>query len=113
MSQVNDILRKVQGGYSHYCTGCDEMHVLPGTWKFDDNLERPTFTPSFKHEGIQRVFVSGHWTGEWKRDSGGNTIPYICHYILTNVILNYCGDTTHSLAGKSIPIPSLPEGYRD
>lgn len=87
--------------------------MLPDSWAFDGNLESPTFNPSFKHSGIQRVFVDGRWTGEWVRDAEGHTVPYTCHYILTNGILNYCGDSTHSLAGQSVKLPDLPEGFRD
>jgi hypothetical protein len=101
------------GGFAHWCPGCEEMHKLPDGWAFDGNLEKPTFTPSFKHEGIQRFFVDGKWTGDWKRDANGSTIPYICHYILTAGVLNFCGDSTHNLAGKLIPLPLLPEGFTD
>lgn len=108
MGQVNKYLRRGTDGYFHWCDGCEEMHVLPDSWTFDGNLEKPTFTPSFKHSGIKRVFVDGKWTGEWIRDLNGNTIPYICHYVLTSGILNYCGDCTHSLVGKAVPLPELP-----
>jgi len=113
MSQVSSKLRRFAGGYAHWCPGCEEMHVLPDSWKFDGNLESPSFAPSFKHEGIQRVFSDGNWTGEWKRDAKGNTIPFICHYVLTAGQLNFQGDCTHSLAGKKVPLPVLPEGLRD
>jgi hypothetical protein len=113
MSQVSVTLRRITGGYAHWCPGCEEVHKLPDSWRFDGNLEKPTFTPSFKHEGIQRVFVNGEWTGEWKRDAKGNTIPYICHYILTAGVLNFCGDCSHALVGKSVPLPELPEHLID
>lgn len=89
------------------------MHILPDSWAFDGNVESPTFSPSFKHEGIQRVFVDGRWTGEWKKDCNGGTIPFICHYILTAGQLNFCGDSTHSLAGQTVALPPLPEGFTD
>ena len=89
------------------------MHPLPDSWTFDGNLDVPTFSPSFKHEGVQRVFVDGKWTGEWKRDETGNTIPYVCHYVLTAGILNFCGDCSHALAGKHVPLPQLPQGLTD
>lgn len=89
------------------------MHILPDSWNFDGNLENPTFTPSFKHEGIQRVFVDSKWNGEWKRDANGNTIPYVCHYVLTAGVLDFCGDSTHALVGKAIPLPVLPPGLTD
>ena len=113
MGQVSSTLRRIAGGFTHWCPGCEEMHRLPGSWTFDGNLEKPTFTPSFKHEGIQRAFVDGKWTGEWVRDTNGNTVPFICHYILTAGVLNFCGDGTHALAGKSVPLPALPEGLTD
>lgn len=113
MGQVSSVLRRQTGGYGHWCPGCNEMHYMPDSWTFNGNLERPTFSPSFKHSGIQRVFVDGQWNGEWKRDAAGNTIPYICHYILTDGILNFCGDCTHALVGQSVPLPALPEGLTD
>ena|SRR5208282_4505959 len=113
MGQVSSTLRRVEGGFGHWCPGCNEMHILPKSWNFDGNLERPTFTPSFRHSGIQRVFVNGNWTGEWKRDASGNTVPSICHYVLTAGVLNFCPDSSHALAGKSVPLPVLPEGLTD
>lgn len=91
------------------------MHVLPDRWKFvNADLVRPTFTPSFKITGVQTVVDDkGTWTGEWKRGPDGKPLPYCCHYILTNGILNFCVDCTHALAGKAVPLPDLPEFMRD
>lgn len=113
MNQVSSRLRRVTGAFIHWCPGCGEMHRLPDGWKFDGNLETPTFSPSFKHEGVQTVKVSGKWTGEWVRDASGKPAPFVCHYILTAGILNFCADSTHSLAGKAVPLPQLPEGLAD
>lgn len=113
MGQVSAVLRRAEGGFTHWCPGCEEMHILPDSWNFDGNLDTPTFTPSFRHSFLRRIFTEGEWTGEWKRDSSGNTIPFVCHYILTAGQLNFCGDSTHSLAGKSVPLPLLPEGLTD
>lgn len=113
MGQVSSVLRRAAGGYMHWCPGCEETHVLPDSWQFDGNFEVPTFSPSFKHQCMQRVFVDGEWTGEWKRDAAGATIPAICHYVLTLGVLNFQPDCTHALAGKSVPLPKLPEGLTD
>lgn len=113
MNQVSSTLRKVEGGFAHWCPGCEQAHILPESWTFDGNLEAPTFTPSFKHSGFLRVFVDGRWTGEWKRDSTGNTFPYVCHYNLTSGKLNFCNDCTHALASKVVPLPPLPSGFTD
>lgn len=113
MGQVSKTLRRGVEGYFHWCPGCEETHRLPDSWTFDGNLEKPTFRPSFKHEGRKRIWKDGKWTGEWERDASGNTVPFICHYILTAGTLNFCSDSTHGLAGKSVPLPDLPEGLTD
>lgn len=113
MGQVSSKLRRAEGGYEHWCPACEEMHILPDRWAFDGNLESPSFTPSFRHGGIRREFADGEWTGNWIRDSAGNTIPRVCHYILTAGVLNFCGDSTHSLAGKVVALPELPSGLTD
>ena len=113
MGQASGTLRRVEGGFGHWCPACEEMHVLPKSWTFDGNLEKPTFRPSFKHSGLQRVFANGNWTGEWKRDANGHTIPFICHYHLVGGELQFCSDSTHALAGKTVALPKLPEGLTD
>jgi hypothetical protein len=113
LMQVSSKLRRAEGGYLHWCPGCEEPHLLPDGWKFDGNLESPTFTPSFKHSGVAKRVENGKWTGEWVRDTNGNLIPFVCHYILTAGILNYCADSTHKLAGQKVPLPKLPEDLTD
>ena|SRR5208337_1567824 len=113
MGQVNSKLRRQQDGYAHWCPACKETHPLPDSWKFDGNLESPTFAPSFRHRGLQTVKVDGKWTGEWVRDDAGNPIPFVCHYNLVAGMLQFCPDSTHELAGKSVPLPDLPEGFTD
>ena len=110
MSQVSSTLRRIEGGFAHWCPGCEEVHRLPDSWSFNGDLEKPTFAPSFKHSGIRCVFADGKWTGEWVRDASGNTVPYVCHYTLTAGQLQFCSDSTHALAGKTVPLPQLPEG---
>lgn len=89
------------------------MHPLPDGWQFNGNVDRPTFSPSFRHCMLLQVFKDGKWTGEWRRDGDGNVIQATCHYVLTDGILNFCDDCTHELAGKSMPLPELPEGIAD
>ena len=113
MGQVSNSLRRVQGAFVHWCPGCNEIHSLPDTWSFDCNLESPTFSPSFKHTGVLRIFVDGKWTGEFVRDGAGNPVQRVCHYFLTKGVLQFQGDCTHALAGKTVPLPRLPEGFED
>lgn len=85
------------------------MHVIPDTWSFDGNLDRPTFNPSVKITGKQRVVINGKWTRAWQRDSTGKPVDMCCHYLLHAGQLKYCADSTHALAGKTVPLPELPE----
>lgn len=119
-----------------WCPGCKCGHGVWTTrpnntrgamWKFDGNMDRPTFQPSLlikeEWDDCSKVPEEG-WT-EWKEDprhkgtivEGTRSrevrpefkhliVPHrkVCHVIVTNGILNYCGDSTHEFAGKSIPM---------
>lgn len=113
MGQVSSKLRRGEGRYFHWCPGCEEVHALPDGWQFDGDLEAPTFRPSFKHSGMKKTVKDGRWTGDWERDAAGKPIPFVCHYILTAGQLHFCGDSTHSLAGQTVPLPALPSGLTD
>lgn len=89
MSQVSEVLRRASGGYFHWCPACEELHPLPDSWRFDGNLERPTFAPSFKHEG-------------------GSVPGWCCHYTITAGVITFCADCSYAMAGQSVPMPSLP-----
>lgn len=115
MSQVSPFLRRSVRGYTHWCPGCKEMHTLFDSWTFVNNdLNKPTFSPSFRHSGFKTINDEyGNWLGEWERDANNKPIPDVCHYILTDGILNYCNDCTHELKGQSVPLPELPIWLRD
>ena len=118
MNQVSRFLRRGEGRYYHWCPACLEMHQLPDSWTFNGDLSKPTFQPSFKHTGLMRnKDANGKWIGEgrdaWLYDAEGKPIPEVCHYILTDGILNFCGDCTHAFAGKSVPLPELPIELQD
>ena len=113
MGQVSKGLRRAQGGHAHWCPGCGEIHMIPDRWTFDGNLASPTFNPSVKITGKQRVLVNGEWTGEWVRDANGNAIDGCCHYFLHAGVLEFCGDCTHGLSGQKVALPPLPPSHCD
>ena len=113
MSQVSTKLRRGEGRYFHWCPGCEELHQLPDGWTFDGNLTAPTFSPGFRHSGYQRAVVNGKWTGEYVRGADNKPLPWCCHYILTAGQLNFCSDSTHALASKTVPLPDLPADLTD
>lgn len=98
MGAVGSKLRNTKDGFLQ-CPACEEVHkfVTDGSrgWSFDGNVDAPTFSPSMK--------VSWGKYVDLKHDEGG-----ICHYFLTAGVINYCGDSTHEMAGKSVPLPDWP-----
>jgi hypothetical protein len=114
MGQISAKLRRTETGHSHWCPGCLEMHVIPDSWQFDGNLDRPTFAPSVTLSGKRRVFdANGRWTGEWIRDEAGNPIDYVCHYFLREGQLQFQNDCTHALRNQTVPLPDLPDYFQD
>lgn len=83
------------------------MHVIPsigaGGWTFDGNLDAPTFSPSVLHHAHGGV-VDG--PNEFK--------PQVqCHYFIRAGRIEFCGDSRHALAGKTVDLPPLPHELTD
>lgn len=113
MAQISKVLRRVEGGYAHWCPGCGEMHRIPDRWTFDGDVEVPTFNPSVKITGKQTVKINGEWTGEWVLGPDGKALDDCCHYFLHAGHLFFQNDCVHSLKGKTVPLPVIPEFVRD
>ncbi|HLH94977.1 MAG TPA: hypothetical protein VKW08_07655 [Xanthobacteraceae bacterium] len=123
MGQVSAKLRRAEGAFMWWCPACNEMHPLPDGWTFNGDVNAPTFSPSFKHEGAQiEKDASGNWTGRWLTETGeAKTVfastdkpkRYCCHYIVAAGRVAYCGDCTHAMAGRTIAMPDLPREFRD
>lgn len=81
-----------RGGFSFWCPGCEEPHgyytVGPQAWTFNGNLDKPSFSPSLLLE------CPKHPDPKQRR----------CHLFLTDGVIHYCSDSTHALAGKSVPL---------
>jgi hypothetical protein len=84
-------LRRATGRYFHWCPACLELHALPDKWTFNGNIERPSFSPSFR------------------QNSGRGD----CHYIITGGQIHFCGDSYHGREDivDMVDIPS-PEEQR-
>jgi hypothetical protein len=104
-------------GWCHYCPGCRQTHCFNVEqptrsypefgyagglkWSFNGNEERPSFSPSMHIQA-----------GGWKRPDGSE-VPKrtLCHYVLTDGMINFCADSAHELTGKTVPLPDYPERY--
>jgi hypothetical protein len=117
VSRVSKVLRRTgaregysAGGWSHWCPGCKAMHHFAvdgpqrngARWTFDGNLDRPTFSPSMN-------IRTGRFADPIWRDPDGDDLSSVCHYFLRGGMLQFLGDSTHALAGQTVPLPELPE----
>lgn len=104
MSAMGSKLRKTEDGILHWCPACEEVHHFTTSgataWTFDGNIDAPTFSPSML---IRWGKYAGHADQSRTYEDNG-----ICHYILTAGVINFCGDSTHDMAGKSVPLPDWP-----
>lgn len=90
-------------GYNHWCPGCKSLHFIPikqyrkekpnPVWSFNGDLEKPTFNPSI------RCFFPAH-------DIDGEHIPEetLCHYFIRSGNIEFCSDSPHHLAGRTVPL---------
>jgi hypothetical protein len=94
-----------EGWFGHWCPGCQSGHEIAVTqplangakWTFDGNMERPTFSPSINIR--------------WGKYAGGNEDHGgVCHYFIRGGMIEFCGDSTHALAGKTVALPDIPAG---
>ena len=104
-----------RGGYQHWCPGCERLHYIrvkgdAPIWSFNGDIDKPTFAPSV------RITYNGRDAGQVRYDDDGK--PHrapasCCHYFLTGGQLQFCGDSTHALAGRTVDLPDLPPELRD
>lgn len=102
MKQLSEVLVKIEDENQTllqvWCPGCERLHPFrtrgPGpVWTFDGNLDAPTFAPSMlvnKHHPASR-----------------------CHSFVRAGEIQFLGDCHHGLAGKTVPLPPLPDWARD
>lgn len=77
--------------------------IIPsdGRWTFNGNYERPSFSPS-----INETIGS---PGSTLDDLRNGKVHARNHVVITDGVLHYCGDCTHTLAGQSVEIPPLSD----
>lgn len=70
-----------------WCPACREAHVLYApTWNWNRNESSPSFWPSFR-------LVRGNG----------------CHFVIGSGQIQYCGDSRHEFAGKTVPMVNWDE----
>jgi len=79
------------------CPGCGwthEVHINPAKspcWEWNGDLERPTLSPSIRVQWV------------W----GTLRARRCCHFFVRDGRIEFCADSTHELAGQTVPMKQL------
>lgn len=90
-------------GYRFMCPGCHEYHMPDNSWQFNGDLDKPTFSPSVLVKGTKNISDK-----EAKRILSGEQIEplnFVCHSFVHDGKIQFLGDCTHALAGKTVDLP--------
>lgn len=79
------------------CPGCGMHHAVRvrsdggprPSWEWNGSMSAPTFSPS--------ILVRWEQRGEQR----------VCHSFVRDGRIEFCGDCTHDLAGKTAPLPAV------
>ena len=120
MAKVSAILRSVEGGaFGFWCPGCKFMHVVKigdgprPRWGFNGDYDKPTFTPSVLIRGGH--YIPGHIGPSWctynaaHPDRPSRLGCFICHSFARDGQIQFLANSTHALAGKTVPLPPVPD----
>lgn len=116
MGKISSKLRSIATnrgpGVSFWCPGCDEAHAISvkplggAGWEWDSNADAPTFSPSILVTGKRRLTEA-----EYQRVIAGEKIDVPdarCHSFVRAGRIEFLGDCTHALAGRTVPLPDWP-----
>lgn len=97
------------------CPGCGDSHLIGETWRFNGDLDRPTFSPSL-------LVRTGHHANPLHKDGDdcwcnyeqryGEKPPfacYVCHSFIRDGKIEFLGDCTHPLAGQTADLPDVQQ----
>ena len=96
-----------------YCPGCKREHAYRiqeadkpvgggPIWSWNGSYEKPTFSPSLLNHEV-------------KADPGDPHPEFAlprCHLFINNGMIDYCGDCTHELAGRQVPMVDVDLNMR-
>lgn len=93
--------------YWWWCPGCDRAHIFDDRWQFNGDLDKPTFTPSYLSKYRHPKGYSNDNPAPVGYD--GEYVDDICHSYVTDGQVKYLDDSYHKLAGKTVPLPDVPD----
>lgn len=79
------------------------LHVFDDRWTFNGDFDKPTFRASYLTKS------------QWYRGpiDARERFDNVCHSFVTDGQIEYLTDSTHALAGQTVPIAEIPKGWLD
>lgn len=114
------VLRVIEGGrLGFWCAGCQKMHAVriapaPEPWGFNGNYDAPTFSPSVLVTGRDFTAAGKAAYDAWCESGCPNPAPEFesadtrCHSFVRDGQIQFLGDCTHALAGKTVSLEAPP-----
>lgn len=98
------------GHVAHWCPACGELHEFAvdrpfrngARWTMTGDAAAPTFSPSMNIR-----------VGPYPASSKKAGATDVCHYFIKAGRIEYLGDCTHDLRGKTVELPDLPQSVLD
>lgn len=103
MSALSKVLRSGPGNVLIFrCPGCESSHAIqhgegPGPrWGWNGSVDKPTFTPSVLVRYAANPDADEEFK-EWRTERS-------CHSFVTDGQIKFLTDSTHELAGQTVPL---------
>ncbi len=111
-------------GLQFWCPACDEAHVIRinpvSGWTWNGDVERPTIGAGSDHPGMPSIKVETYrmsaegyaMIARGEKPPEGQRYPgsdYCCHSKVNDGMIEFCGDCTHALVNKTVPLPDWPD----
>lgn len=95
--------RDVGGGLRvFWCPGCNDRHVIDARWTVTESNGVYTVSPSIVN--TTGHYSTGHIPECWCKMPGAPFQCVRCHVFIRNNTIEYLGDCSHAMAGKTVPM---------
>ncbi|WP_370176814.1 DUF6527 family protein [Sphingobium abikonense] len=109
MNALSSTLRgSADGRILFMCPGCKAVHGIKvgegagPRWGYNGNPDAPTFTPSI-------LVTTGRAVDPNFKPEPGDP-PEVCHSFITDGRIQFLTDSSHALAGQTVPLPPFSWG---
>ena len=90
-----------------WCPGCDDIHMVSDSWQVTGADESLTISPSVLVYGHKK-FINDDLEGDALFAPENITTTPHCHSFVRHGQIEFLGDSTHPLAGQTVPLAPLP-----